>query len=215
MKWICPACKEINEDETLKCCCGYECASEGEMETLVKCDLKIEKEQIKSIKPKTLYLCSFLLGLILVFLFPITVLPYLELSQLFGRNLATIFYVPLFFVIIRTLYMEGKRSLGKYESKRMVSKTFSVLHTSVFFFGIYGSIWCRQHHISRGGHMVWGIIPSEILLDKIWAAGLVSATVAAIWSKKAYAPVFLTLTTWIIIFRFYFRSAGGIFPFPL
>jgi hypothetical protein len=215
MKWICPACQDENDEEFIKCSCGYIFASEMQSQKREESDAKIASNEVTCCTPSTLYLLSFLLGLLLAILFPVTALIYARVRIIFGRSIATLFYAPIFFVIVHTLYCEGKKTFEKCQSKTPLLKIVGVLQTIIFIAGIYGSVWCRQHHISRDGHMASGTIPSEIFLDQMWATGLVSATIAAILFKKVHAPIFLTFTTWIIIFRFYFGSGGGIFPFPL
>ena len=227
MKWICPACKAENEEDSIKCCCGYLLVHSEHYESPVEPESKLGNEWRAKQNPVTLYVYTTILGLILAIVFPVTVFLYTQVyligmaildpkSTTILRNcLATLFYCPLFIGIIFVLYCEGKNTLGAIGRKSIISWVFEILHTIIFVGGIYGSIWCRKHHISREGHLVDSIRLSDIYFDQIWATGLVLATVVAILFKKVYAPIFLCLTVWILIYRFYFGSGGGIFPFPL
>lgn len=227
MKWICPACKAENEEDSIKCCCGYVWVPGKHYESPAEPESKIANKWKAKKNPVTLYFCTTILGLLLAIVFPATVFLYLQLyligiaifdpktPAILSNFLAALFYSPLFIGIIFVLYGEGKKTLGAIGSKSIISRISEIFHTMVFLGGIYGSIWCRKHHISRGGHLVDSISPSDIYFDQIWATGLVVATVVAILFKKAYAPIFLCFTVWILIYRFYFGSGGGIFPFPL
>lgn len=169
---------------------------------------------------------SFGLGILLTIVFPfislivgigvISIGSMLDGGLWRARQIVTFaVFIPLFFLIAKDRYQEGKNFLvGQSSSSsplRIVTDGFIGI---AFAAGIVGSIWCYHHHICRGGHFGHGFTPSDVNFDVMWGAGLVMSTISATWLRRSYGQILITFATWIIVYRFLMGSGGGLSPLP-
>jgi len=169
---------------------------------------------------------SFGIGILLTFVFPfislivgigtIFIVSMLGVRHWWTRQVfAYAVFIPLFLLIAKDRYREGKNFLAGQSScssmVRIVTNSFLAIS---FAAGMAGSIWCYHHHICRGGHLAHDFTSSDVNLDVLWGAGLVLSAILAAWLRRSYAQILITFATWIIVYRFLMGSGGGFSPFP-
>ncbi|HEY6873167.1 MAG TPA: hypothetical protein VI298_10625 [Geobacteraceae bacterium] len=169
---------------------------------------------------------SFGIGILLTFVFPffsfiVGIGTIFIVSMLGGGHwwtrqvFAYAVFIPLFFVLAKDRYREGKTFLAGLSScsslVRIVTDSLLVIS---FAAGMAGSIWCYHHHICRRGHFAHDFTSSDVYLDVLWGAGLVLSAILAAWLRRSYAQILIAFVTWIIVYRFLMGSGGGLSPFP-
>jgi hypothetical protein len=82
--------------------------------------------------------------------------------------------------------------------------------------GLWGATWCRNHHVCMGGHMDHPPYDAfHFQWDAAWLLCLILSGVLFLASRSYHVLLFVVLFTYLVLFRFWLGSMGGILPYSL
>jgi hypothetical protein len=119
----------------------------------------------------------------------------------------------VFVFLVTRLYL--KRDKSSFQQGRWILLV-SLLPLCVFSAGVWGSLWCRWHHICKCGHMAHGPYPAYYMpADVAWSAAILLAATWLFTMRSSLCIPTIAFTVFMLIHRFAFGGFGGIYLLPI
>lgn len=118
-------------------------------------------------------------------------------------------FFPFLAVLVALVYWRAERGKFRTDWRAMLGTSGAGF---LWVTGVLGSGWCFHHHICMGGHMAHPPYPSwHYALDGGWALGVLLAAVWMRFLRASLCILFVTLSVYLVSYRFLFGSFGGMY----
>jgi hypothetical protein len=77
------------------------------------------------------------------------------------------------------------------------------------------SAWCCRNHVCMAGHGCHGMTLTDRIVDVVWVLGLLGSAAWAALAKSVVCIPTGYIAGFVISYRFFFGSMGGIYPIPI
>ena len=118
-------------------------------------------------------------------------------------------FFPFLAVLVALVYWRADRGQFRTDWRAMLGTSGAGL---LWVVGAVGSGWCFHHHICMCGHMEHPPYPSwHYAFDASWVVAVLLAVVSMRLLRVSICILFVTLSVYLITYRFIFGSFGGMY----